>query len=116
MIDISDGLLQDLGHICKASNTGAAIWHEQLPLSPAYLRFAAKDGTVWALCGGEDYELLFCARPRDRAQIERLQALARVKITRIGSCVPADQRITVLDHGGNPLSLPIKGHDHFKKS
>ena len=115
MIDISDGLLQDLGHICKASNTGAAIWHEQLPLSPAYRKFTAKDGTVWALCGGEDYELLFCARPRARAQIEKLQALARVKFTRIGSCVPANQRITVLDHGGNPLPLPIKGHDHFKK-
>jgi len=116
MIDISDGLLQDLGHICKASNTGAAIWHEQLPLSPAYRKFAAKDGTVCALRGGEDYELLFCAPPRARAEIEKLQALARVKITRIGSCVPANQRITVLDYGGNPLPLPIKGHDHFKKS
>jgi len=115
MIDISDGLLQDLGHICKASNTGAAIWHEQLPLSPAYRKFAAKDGSVWALCGGEDYELLFCARPRDRAQIEKLQAVAGVKLTRIGSCVPADRRITVLDRGGNALPRPIKGHDHFKK-
>jgi thiamine-monophosphate kinase len=115
MIDVSDGLLQDLGHICGASNTGAVIWNEQLPLSPAYRELAGKDGTVYALSGGEDYELLFCARPRHRERIEKLKAFAQVKITRIGSCVSADRRITVLDSGGKPLSLPIKGHDHFKK-
>jgi thiamine-monophosphate kinase len=115
MIDVSDGLLQDLGHICAASNTGAVIWNERLPLSPAYRELAGKATTVWALSGGEDYELLFCARPRHRARIEKLQALAQVKITRIGSCVPADRRITVLDRGGKPLALRIKGHDHFKK-
>lgn len=115
MIDVSDGLLQDLGHICRASNTGAVIWTQQLPLSPAYRELAGTDGTVYALSGGEDYELLFCARPRHRARIEKLQALAQVTITRIGSCVPADRRITVLDSGGKPVALPIKGHDHFKK-
>lgn len=115
MIDVSDGLLQDLGHICGASSTGAVIWNEQLPLSPAYRELAGKDSTVYALSGGEDYELLFCARPRHRARIEKLQALAQVKITRIGNCVPADRRITVLDSGGKPLALRIKGHDHFKK-
>jgi thiamine-monophosphate kinase len=115
MIDVSDGLLQDLGHICQASNTGAVIWHEQLPLSSAYRALSGKNGTRFALSGGEDYELLFCARPRHRQRIEKLPRLAQVKITRIGSCVAAKQGVTVIDGSGKPLALRFKGHDHFKK-
>jgi thiamine-monophosphate kinase len=115
MIDVSDGLLQDLGHICKASNTGAVIWHERLPLSAAYRKLAGKNGTRFALSGGEDYELLFCAQARHRRHIERLHARAQVKITRIGSCVAAQKGITVIDGSGKPLALRFTGHDHFKK-
>jgi thiamine-monophosphate kinase len=115
MIDISDGLLQDLGHICKASNTGAVIWNDRLPLSAAYRALAGKNRTRFALGGGEDYELLFCARPRHRQPIEQLHGRARVKITRIGSCVAAQQGITVVDGSGKALALRLKGHDHFKK-
>lgn len=115
MIDVSDGLLQDLGHICRASGTGAMIWHERLPLSRAYLALAGKAGTSLALNGGEDYELLFCARPRQRKHIENLSVSARVPITRIGRCVKAVEGITVLDSAGKPLSLQLKGHDHFRK-
>jgi len=115
MIDVSDGLLQDLGHLCRASRTGATIEHERLPLSRAYLALAGEAGTSFALNGGEDYELLFCARPRDRARIEKLSAAAQVLITRIGRCVSAAQGITVLDSAGKPLALQLKGHDHFRK-
>ena len=115
MIDISDGLLQDLGHICAASDTGAVIWHEKLPLSTAYRALSGKAGTSFALSGGEDYELLFCARPQNRRRIESLSARAAVKITRIGSCVGAEQGVTVIDGSGKPLALRLKGHDHFKK-
>jgi thiamine-monophosphate kinase len=108
-------LLQDLGHICKASNTGAVIWQEQLPLSSAYRALSGKNGTRFALSGGEDYELLFCARARHRQRIEKLLRLAQVKITRIGSCVAAKQGVTVIDGSGKPLALRFKGHDHFKK-
>ncbi len=69
MIDVSDGLLQDLGHICRASNLGAVIQNDRLPLSSPYRALAGKDGTRHALSGGEDYELLFCARPSNRAAI-----------------------------------------------
>jgi len=115
MIDVSDGLLQDLGHICRASRIGAMIWPEQLPLSRAYLALARKAGISLALNGGEDYELLFCARPHHRERIEKLSAPAHVRISRIGRCVPAAQGITVLDSAGKPLSLHSKGHDHFRK-
>lgn len=115
MIDISDGLLQDLGHVCKASRVGAVIWNQRLPLSRAYLALAGKNGTSAALTGGEDYELLFCARPRHRDQIEKLSTRARVNITRIGMCVKARKKITVLDASGQPVIPRLKGHDHFKR-
>jgi thiamine-monophosphate kinase len=113
MIDVSDGLMQDLAHICRASGTGAVIREHHLPLSAAYRGLAAQDGTRHALIGGEDYELLFCARRRNRARIEKLRA--GVPITRIGVCVAADRGIGVVDASENPVAIPLTGHDHFKK-
>ena len=115
MIDVSDGLLQDLGHICKASLIGARIWEETLPLSGAYRALAGKNETRYALAGGEDYELLFSARQSDRQVIDQLQHQVKVPLTRIGACVPADQGIACLDRSGKPISLPVIGYDHFKK-
>src|SRR5215470_10850413 len=88
MIDISDGLLQDLGHICEASRIGALLWEDRLPLSPAYRALTGSDSTTHALAGGEDYELLFCVRTRDRSRIEKISQQAGITITRIGRCVP----------------------------
>ena len=116
MIDVSDGLLQDLGHICRASNIGAVVWENKLPLSRAYRALAGQNGTKHALSGGEDYELLFCAHERDRSRIEKLPKRAGVMITRIGTCVPRRRGIIVLDHLGKPLAIRSQGHDHFKSS
>ena len=115
MIDVSDGLLQDLGHICHASGTGAMIWHERVPLSRSYLELVEKIGTDFAFNGGEDYELLFTARRRQRTRIEKLSARAQVPITRIGRSVTPDHDIKVIDNSGRPLVLQLKGHDHFRK-
>jgi thiamine-monophosphate kinase len=114
MIDVSDGLLQDLGHICEASGVSATIFEEQIPLSSPYRALAGREGIRYALAGGEDYELLFCARRRDRARIAKLQNRAGVTITRIGRCVSAPKGITVLDRTGNPVSVRKQGYDHFK--
>ena len=114
MIDVSDGLLQDLGHICSASFIGARIWEEALPLSEPYRELAGTEGTRYALAGGEDYELLFCARQRDRQIIDQLQHQVKVPLTRIGACVSADQGISCLNRSGKPISVPAIGHDHFK--
>jgi thiamine-monophosphate kinase len=116
MIDVSDGLLQDLSHICRASRTGAVIWHERLPLSRAYRRIAGEAGTCYALSGGEDYELLFCAKPQNRARIGKLQRRAGVANTRIGTCVSPNRGITVLDSSGEKILVQLKGHDHFKRN
>jgi thiamine-monophosphate kinase len=115
MIDVSDGLIQDLGHICTESRIGAIIFEEMLPLSRAYRSLVGRDGTRHALAGGEDYELLFCARRRDRSRIERLQERINVPITRIGTCVPRPNRITVLNSKGRRYSYRAAGHDHFRR-
>ncbi len=63
-MDISDGLLADLGHILDASGVGARLQHEQLPLSPALGKSLLRNGLDFALRGGDDYELLFTLPPQ----------------------------------------------------
>jgi thiamine-monophosphate kinase len=114
MIDVSDGLLQDLGQLCKASKVGAVVWSEALPLSRAYHSSMSKNGPVHALCGGEDYELLFCLRSRDRARLEKVKKRLGVRITCIGKCVPSRHGIRVITSKGKSLPVPLMGYDHFK--
>ena len=115
MIDVSDGLIQDLGHICRSSRIGATIWEESLPLSPAYQALAGKMGSRYALNGGEDYELLFCARARHRGRIHDLARRLRLPMTRIGVCAHSRHGITVINSAGKLISARTEGHDHFAK-
>ena len=87
-IDVSDGLMQDLGHILERSGVGAEIDASRIPISPAYRALMGADLTH-ALTGGEDYELIFCARPghSEAALSRRL----RVAVRRIGTIVRGKQ-------------------------
>lgn len=114
MIDVSDGLLQDLTHLCTASAVGAEIRENALPLSPAYRALAGRKRAVHALAGGEDYELLFCVRPRDQDRLAKIQGRLGVPITRIGKCLPQNNGINLIDGHGRPASFSFKGYDHFK--
>jgi thiamine-monophosphate kinase len=80
-IDVSDGLIQDLGHILKRSGVGAEIDASRIPVSPAYCALMGRD-LVQALTGGEDYELIFCARPGHSES--GLSRRLRVGVRRIG--------------------------------
>jgi thiamine-monophosphate kinase len=83
-IDVSDGFMQDLGHILERSGVGADIDASRIPLSPAY-RALMGGNLVHALTGGEDYELIFCARPGlHEAELSRR---LRVGVRRIGTIV-----------------------------
>lgn len=117
MIDVSDGLLQDLRQICSASGIGAVIDLAQLPLSPAYramARQSRKAAFADALTGGEDYELLFCASPRDRFRIDQISRKTQVPVAHLGRCVR--QRGVVVVDRGKPLSISRAGHDHFRQA
>ncbi len=114
MIDISDGLLQDLGHLCRASRVGAVVWENSLPLSRAYRSLAGTKGTRYALTGGEDYELLFSARAGARTRLEKIRKKLGVAVTRIGTCVPTARGISVLNGRGKRLAFPVLGYDHFR--
>lgn len=104
MIDVSDGLLQDLGHLCRASGVGAALEIARLP--------AGADPAL-ALRGGEDYELLFAVPPRREAALARAASSLGCPITRIGECTRA-RRIQVLDATGRSVRAPGGGFDHFR--
>ncbi|MCY4487467.1 MAG: thiamine-phosphate kinase [Deltaproteobacteria bacterium] len=114
MMDVSDGLAQDLGHICRASRTGAVVHQARVPLSPAFVRVAGPDDLWCALAGGEDYELLFTAAPDARKSVERVARRAGVPITRIGECVPRKRGVTLVDAGGECAPLSAGGYDHFR--
>jgi len=115
MMDISDGLVQDLGHICRASGTGAVVRQAYLPLSPAFRRVAGPQGLVHALAGGEDYELLFTADTHHRKGVDRIAKRSGVAITRIGQCVAKREGLTLINERGESVPLSAHGFDHFKE-
>jgi thiamine-monophosphate kinase len=83
-IDVSDGLMQDLGHILERSGVGAEIDASRIPVSPAYRALMGGD-LVHALTGGEDYELIFCVKPGHSES--ELSRRLRVGVRRIGKIV-----------------------------
>jgi thiamine-monophosphate kinase len=114
-IDVSDGLVADLGHICERSRLGAVIEWERLPVSrtlAAYLGRAAARGAV--LAGGDDYELCFTARSARRERVAHAAERAGIKVTRIGRIVAGPPRVAVLGADGHALSAATRGYEHFR--
>ncbi|NKC29268.1 thiamine-phosphate kinase [Falsiroseomonas selenitidurans] len=113
-MDVSDGLVQDLGHLARAAGCAAEIGAAAVPLSaPARAALAADaDLLPRILTGGDDYELVFAAAPADAPRIRAAAAAAGVAATRIGRFLPG-AGVRVLDAAGNPLALPAGGWSHF---
>lgn len=112
-IDISDGLLGDLGHILERSHVGATLEFSALPTLPvtqAYLHEAVARDCV--LAGGDDYELCFTAPASKRNAVLAAAASAGVTVTRIGH-IHAEPGLTVNDANGQPLHVDKTGYDHF---
>jgi thiamine-monophosphate kinase len=111
-IDVSDGLLQDLGHVCQASGLGAIVHAEEIPTSPALRQAFPQDALALACGGGEDYQLMLAA-PREI--IERVQDKAEVAIAVIGEMMTDRQhRIRLLGEDGRELTPPAAGWDHLR--
>jgi thiamine-monophosphate kinase len=109
MIDVSDGLLQDLAHLCAASRVGAQIRLESVPCS-ARVRRA---GIELALAGGEDYELLCAVPERNRDRVQRLAVRLGCPFTEIGACTSPQGGVRVVDAKGRDVPVSIAGFDHF---
>jgi thiamine-monophosphate kinase len=113
-IDVSDGLIADLGHICETSSVAATILADTVPLSPAG-RAAIDAGQLTvseAMSGGDDYELLFCAPPETRDALSRLSATLDVAITEIGE-ITAGTGVELIDGNGEAVVIDRPGHTHF---
>ncbi|MES2354367.1 MAG: thiamine-phosphate kinase [Pseudomonadota bacterium] len=114
-IDISDGLLADLGHILDRSSVGAELWLEALPRSAAI--HACPEKTLAQNCvlaGGDDYELCFTAPAIHRAAIEALTKATGIRLSRIGKINPG-RGLSVLDANHQPIEILAIGFDHFKQ-
>ncbi|OJT19571.1 thiamine-phosphate kinase [Archangium sp. Cb G35] len=108
-LDVSDGLAQDLGHLCTASRVSAELELDRLPLSRAV---RASLGSEGALAGGEDYELLLAVPPERTQAFERACLRGKEPITRIGRLIRGGPG-HIRDAAGRSLRLPA-GFDHFQ--
>lgn len=116
-IDISDGLIADLGHICERSGVSAAVEFARLPAAPALQRRLDRSAArTVLLAGGDDYELCFTAARSRRDAIARVAHRLRIRLTRIGTIVPRRGRnpvVSVTDAAGRPVRAERGGFDHF---
>jgi thiamine-monophosphate kinase len=112
-IDISDGLLADLTHICRLSGVGATV---ELPLVPVSSigakHLATPEGRTAIVSGGDDYELCFTAHPNSRESIEELVDVLGHPLTRIGQ-IKRGKGVSLLGADGKAVKVDGRGYDHF---
>ncbi len=109
-IDISDGLVADLGHVLSASGLGAEIGTHRLPLSKAAAN--QRGALEAALSGGDDYELLFTAHPEQRPAIQAIGEQLSIPLTPIGSTNDTGA-LKIVDQEGRPMTVEGGGWQHF---
>jgi thiamine-monophosphate kinase len=111
-IDISDGLVGDLGHILARSGVGATLDVDALPAGPVLALQERRLRRAFAAAGGDDYELCFTADPVRRERIVAAAAACGTAVTRIGR-IEALAGLRLVDAAGTPLELALAGFDHF---
>lgn len=113
-LDVSDGLVADLGHIAEVSKVAIEVQAADVPLSPAVRAVLASGGTTLSdlLTGGDDYELAFTAPASRRTRIAALAAKIKVPLTQIGR-VTKGRGVRILGHDGAPLPFSRAGYTHF---
>jgi thiamine-monophosphate kinase len=111
-IDISDGLLADLGHILKASNTGATLHLEDIPCLPTIkTRLQAHNVQQAVLAGGDDYELCFTASPNHREEILALAKKLNITLTHIGNTNETNKLNILFQE--KSINVTKFGYEHF---
>jgi thiamine-monophosphate kinase len=113
-IDISDGLLADLGHILDASQLAARLDFSALPISPVLHYYLQQPiGKQCVLSGGDDYELCFTAPGARHAELLAIAAQLNLPLSCIGKIV-AGRGCLVHDAAGDPINIEASGYDHFR--
>lgn len=119
-IDVSDGLLGDLGHICERSGCAAAVRLVQLPHLPkgeSYNADLRRLALECQLAGGDDYELVFTARPEQHLAIGKIAAMLELPLWCIGEMVEGEAgAVTVFDPDDKAVDFSHKGYDHFEQA
>jgi len=117
-IDVSDGLVADLGHLCRSSGVGAEIRLDAVPLSPSLLAVAPRlprEALAYALHGGEDYQLLFTVPPQRVARLRRRLRGTGVSVTAIGTVVASPRCVVLRDARGRRVRVLREGYEHFRR-
>ncbi|MBX3506662.1 MAG: thiamine-phosphate kinase [Parvibaculum sp.] len=114
-LDVSDGLMADLGHLCSASGVGARVEFHRLPLSPAGEAALGLKPELRGLVagGGDDYEILFAASPAEAGPVAAAAAESGLRVTRIGTLLPAEKGVAAFDETGREMPLKQLGYRHF---
>lgn len=112
-IDLSDGLLADLGHICQRSGCGARLALPSIPLSPALDQFIrVQDDWSVPLASGDDYELCLVVPLQRQVEFEQIAAGLETPLSRVGE-IEAEPGIRCFDAAGNTVKTGRGGYDHF---
>jgi len=111
-VDVSDGLIADIGHIAARSRVRLQVNADAVPVAGCLSAMQAAEAVSAALTGGDDYELAFTAAPENRPAIERIGQELDLPLTRVG-LVMAGNGVDVVDRTGRPLKIGPAGHDHF---
>ena len=115
-IDLSDGLSGDLRHLCEASQVGAELWADQVPISPECRAFGLDQGERpldLAMRGGEDFELLFTAPPRHRKRVEAISKSCKVSISCIGQIRSKKYGMRLKLPEGSSRKILVTSYNHF---
>jgi thiamine-monophosphate kinase len=111
-LDISDGLIGDLGHILERSRVGASLHIDSLPAGPILSQQPLAKRREFTLAGGDDYELCFTVPMAQRAAVIAAGLASNTTVTRIG-CIQQEQGLRLLDDFGQAVTLELTSFDHF---
>jgi thiamine-monophosphate kinase len=113
-IDISDGLIADLGHLCKASEVTALINSQALPIHADIKQAFSEQSIKWALTGGDDYQLCFTVPSNQQVEFEQWADANNFDVNAIGNMIPLDHNQNYLKIDNQAVSITTGGYSHFK--